>query len=213
MDLHIHSKYSFDGLMSPKTILKNAEHKGLNALAVTDHNSISGGIQTLRISKETNSNIKVIVGAEIATNKGDLVGLFLNEEIKSRNFSDVVSEIRCQGGLAVLPHPFKGHKFSDLTYVASHVDMIEVLNSRTPIKRDQIQFLKTLNKTLLGSSDAHFPQEIGLCKSTLSIDNLTIDEIKQMLLVPSKIVPYGSFGTEFFQIFSRFVKVVKHTYN
>lgn len=197
--------------MSPRAILKNAEQKGLNAFAVTDHNTITGGINALKISKEMRSNVIVIVGAEILTNIGDVVGLFLNDEIKSRDIFEVIDEIHRQGGLVVLPHPFRGHIFGDLKTVTNRLDMLEVFNSRSPIRTDQIQFLKSSKKTLLGSSDAHFPQEIGLCQSTLSSEDLSTEEIRQMLLNPDNVTPYGSFGSHFFQIFSQIVKFIKST--
>lgn len=195
--------------MSPKTILKTAERKRLNAIAITDHNTIAGGIKTFRTSKEMKSKVMVIVGAEISTNMGDVIGLFLNDEIKSMDILEVIGEIRRQDGLIILPHPFRGHKFCDLRVVIDQIDLLEIFNSRCPITLEQIHLLKALNKTLVGNSDAHFPQEIGLCNSIFDSSDLDIDQIKRMLPYPSNAMAYGSYGSSLFQVFSQIVKFVK----
>ena len=82
IDLHIHSKYSFDSLLSPKTILKVAKKKGLTGIAVTDHNTIRGGLEVKEINKDR--DFTVIVGSEVQTEIGDIIGLYLSDEIKSR---------------------------------------------------------------------------------------------------------------------------------
>jgi predicted metal-dependent phosphoesterase TrpH len=203
--------YSYDGLMSPKTILKTAEHKGLNAIAITDHNTIQGGVLASRISREENSKVTVIIGEEISTNIGDVIGLFLSNEIKSMNVLEAISEIHSQGGVVLVPHPFRGHDLRGLSDLVSKTDLIEIFNSRSPIKLEQIQYLKTLNKTLVGCSDAHFPQEIGLCKSISHSCYSEIDEIRKFLLDPSKIVAWGSEGSMLFHRLSQVVKLMKST--
>jgi predicted metal-dependent phosphoesterase TrpH len=80
-DFHIHSKYSYDSLLSPEAILKRTLSKGLNAIAITDHNTIQGSTIAKSIKQDS---LLVVNGAEITTNYGDLTGLFLNEELQSR---------------------------------------------------------------------------------------------------------------------------------
>lgn len=195
--------------MNPKTILRTAERRGLNAIAVTDHNTIRGGVKTLRISEEEKSKVMVIVGAEISTGIGDLIGLFLNEEIKSRNTLEVVDEIQAQDGLLLVPHPFRGRKFGGFQVIISRINLLEIMNSHSPITLEQIHFLKTFNKTLVGGSDAHFPQEIGLCKTILDSSILDIDEIKKKLLLPSNAIAYGSYGSPLFRMLSQMVRFIK----
>ncbi len=79
-DLHIHSKYSHDSYLSPPQIIKIAEKRGLDGIAITDHNTLKGGIETSKINNK--DDFIVIVGSEIKTEYGDVIGLFLNEEIK-----------------------------------------------------------------------------------------------------------------------------------
>lgn len=75
-DLHIHSKYSLDGLIEPEIIVKTAKNQGLSGIAVTDHHTIRGGLETKKISPE---DLEVIVGSEIGTERGEVIGLFLSE--------------------------------------------------------------------------------------------------------------------------------------
>lgn len=109
-DLHIHSKYSYDSLLRPGTIIKVAKKKGLDGVAITDHNTIRGGVEVLKVNKD--DDFVVIVGSKIKTECGDVIGLFLTDEIRSRVFADVVGEIRSQGGLTVLTPVSEGDRLS-----------------------------------------------------------------------------------------------------
>jgi len=177
-ELHIHSKFSVDSLISPEGILKTAKIRGLNGVAVTDHNTIKGGLEAQRINN--NGEFMVIVGAEINTDVGDVIGLFLNEEIKSRMFLEVIDEIRSQDGVVVLPHPFRGHKLSD--ELISAVDAIESFNSRTGIGANQRadELVKKCKKISVAGSDAHFLSEIGLGSTLVDCSNL--DDLKSAIL-------------------------------
>ena len=100
-DLHVHSKYSIDGCIEPETIVKTAHKRGLSGVAVTDHNTIQGGLES---KKYETDDLKVIVGSEIETNRGEVIGLFLCDEITSNIFAYVVQEIKDQNGLVIIPH-------------------------------------------------------------------------------------------------------------
>ena len=159
-DLHIHSKYSSDSLLRPDTIIKIAKKKGLNGVAITDHNTIKGGVEASNVNKD--DDFVVIVGSETKTEYGDVLGLFLTDEIRSRVFADVVDEIRDQGGLTVLAHPFrKGIVFPrDLL---GHVDLIEGFNARSPKNLNQkaIELARDCRMSVTAGSDAHLGFEIG----------------------------------------------------
>ncbi len=90
-DLHIHSKYSSDGVLDPERIVRIAMKRGLNGIAITDHNTIKGGLKT---KKYENADFTVIVGSEISTERGEIIGLFLEEEVKSTNVQEVITEIK-----------------------------------------------------------------------------------------------------------------------
>lgn len=165
LELHVHSKFSYDSLLAPERIVKVAKIKGLNGIAVTDHNTIEGGMRAQAANRD--DDFAVIVGSEVKTDAGDLIGLFLNEEIKSRDCLLAIDEIRGQGGIVVLPHPFRGHKLRD--EIISAVDAIEVFNSRTQMAENKWakELAKKYGKTPVAGSDAHFSREIGLGRTSV----------------------------------------------
>jgi hypothetical protein len=150
--------------MQPKEIVKTAIRKGLNGVAITDHNSITGGLMAK--SFETN-NFRVIVGSEITTDRGEVIGLFLSEEIAPGNFVDVTAEIRDQGGLVILPHPFdrlRSSAFHPQPEDVSMIDAVEGFNARSAFESDNriaAEFGRKHNLAVIAGSDAHFPYEIG----------------------------------------------------
>lgn len=163
-DLHTHSIYSSDGVMDVKTIIKIAIKRHLNGIAITDHNTIKGGLKAKNYETE---NFKVIVGSEIMTDQGEVIGLFLSEEIKSKNLIDVISEIKDQNGIIAIPHPFDDMRHSALhpdNEFARLVDCIEGFNSRCIFQKYNERAVEYANKhglPLVAGSDAHFANEIG----------------------------------------------------
>lgn len=156
---HIHTHHSFDSLLSPRTILARARNMQTDLLIVTDHESKRGSDDVARLA---GGNPRFIVRAgEYKTEKGDVIGLFLKEEISSRNSNEVVRELRAQDGLVVLPHPFKGHKLDD--ELLSQVDLIEINNSRCSESQNSsaAALAETLRKPVIGGCDAHCAGEIG----------------------------------------------------
>jgi len=162
IDLHIHSKYSGDSIIEPTTILKTAKKLRLNGIAVTDHLTIKGGVAARKVN--TDPDFLVIVGSEIETsNREDIVGLFLTEDIRSRGPEDVIEEIRAQGGIAFWAHPFRAGKNLLRADLIKRVDLIEGFNSKTSASRNELaqQLAHQYAKPLIGASDAHQASEIG----------------------------------------------------
>lgn len=164
-DLHIHSKYSFDGILEPKEIISIAAERGLDGVAVTDHNTIKGGLEA---KKYETRDFTVIVGCEVRTQIGEVLGLFIAEEIEQRNFEAVVAEIRKQGGITVLPHPFDRFRSPHSTITSDYlhlIDAVETFNARCVLDRFNAKASKLAlshDKPVVGGSDAHYPYEIGL---------------------------------------------------
>jgi len=163
-DLHIHSKYSYDGILEPKDIVKIAIKRGLDGIATTDHNTMKGGIKAKGYEMD---DFKVIVGSEIMTEKGEITDLFLKEEINSRNFYEVVEKIKEQNGIVVIPHPFDKLRKSAFILTKKDVkfiDCIEGFNSRCIFQRynkEAINFAVEHGLKIVAGSDAHFRNEIG----------------------------------------------------
>jgi len=165
IDLHIHSKYSDDGVLDPEEIVRVARERDLDGIAITDHNTIRGGQEA---KKYETKDFKVITGAEIMTDKGEITGLFLSKEVKSRCFQDAIAEIKAQGGIVVVPHPFdrlRHSRFCITSEYADLVDAIEGFNSRCVLQRyntKALEFAAEHNLSVVGGSDAHYANEIGL---------------------------------------------------
>jgi predicted metal-dependent phosphoesterase TrpH len=176
LDLHVHSCFSFDSLTTPAQILYEAKRKGLSGVAVTDHETIQGGLATLRLNQAP--DFLVIVGAEYYTEAGDIIGLFLREEIVTRDPLVLIDDIHRQGGIALLPHPYHGHA-SPVT-IAEKADVIEVFNAReTAANNDQaLALANKLNKPVLCASDAHFRCDIGTCRTIFSTKDVCTELLR-----------------------------------
>jgi hypothetical protein len=163
-DFHTHSKYSADGRGEPELMVKKAIAQGLSGIAVTDHNTIRGGVEA---KKYETSDFEVIVGSEIMTDRGEVIGLFLSEEVKYRSFMDVVDEIKDQNGFVVVPHPFdtiRGKSVFPKEEDVRFIDNMEVFNSRcvlTNYNKKAEDFAGKNAVNIIAGSDAHFLREIG----------------------------------------------------
>lgn len=211
-DFHIHSSFSFDSMLSPERIIKTATTRGLQGIAITDHKTIKGGLEARRVIKELKSDLQVIIGEEIRSEFGDVIGLFLNEEIKSKLFDEIVDEIREQDGFVVLPHPFKSMNLIPMD-VINKLDAIEVLNGRThPLLNTKARQLADENNIpCVGGSDAHLNNEIGhirtvFPKGVVEIDNSTI---LRKTLKQSKCSVFGTESSKFYCYISLGIKILK----
>jgi len=174
-DFHIHSKNSHDSLLSPECIVKRAKKVGLTCIAITDHGTIRGGVEGKKIARKY--GVEVIVGAEIKTDCGDIIGLNLNEEIEVTNWQEVIRAIRVQGGTVVLPHPYRD--YYPVEEIAKCVDFIEIWNSRcNPDENTKAELLAGISeKKIIYGSDAHCLSEIGLVKVQLQLNPYTIKNV------------------------------------
>jgi predicted metal-dependent phosphoesterase TrpH len=182
-DFHIHSKYSHDSLMSPESIVKQAKKVGLTCIAITDHGTIAGGVEGKKVAGRY--GVEVIVGAEIKTDCGDIIGLNLNQEIEVTAWQAVVREIRNQGGIVVLPHPYHDH--DSVEEIARSVDFIECWNSRcTPEENKKAELLAEISeKKMIYGSDAHSVSEIGLVKVQVQLNPFTVRQVISSRYTPS----------------------------
>jgi len=159
-DIHIHTAYSCDGTLSPGHLMDLARRAGLGAIAITDHNTLEGA---QRAQQQCSGHVPIIIpGEEISTEYGDIIGIFLAEEIRSRVFAEVIDEIRDQGGLSILPHPFRRKKFPPSDQI-ERINFIESMNSRTSREKNDAAFrlAAELKRPVIAGSDSHFSWEIG----------------------------------------------------
>lgn len=183
VDFHVHTRYSIDSLITPKTLIKVARQRGLHGIAVTDHNTIRGGRETQKIN--STQDLLVIVGSEIKTTTCEIIGLFLQETIDSYDPFVVLDAIHAQDAISVLPHPHRSFRSTAFPQELLHrIDVIEGYNSRT-ISRKNLQAVdlaSSLSKPITAGSDAHFYQELGRATTIFPRMLLTEDNIRKTLL-------------------------------
>ncbi|MDG6250466.1 PHP domain-containing protein [Methanocalculus sp.] len=177
-DFHIHSQYSYDSLCTIRAITKAAKRRNLSGFAITDHNTLQGAVK----ASLCNSEMAVIIGEEISTDQGDIIGLFLHEEVKPGQILDVIDQIRDQDGLIVLPHPFKKN-LSPSPEVVANVDIIEVLNGRRPpeMNRKAAALAEKHDLPGIGGSDAHLACEVGRVQTVFNQDITDPEDIRRLI--------------------------------
>jgi predicted metal-dependent phosphoesterase TrpH len=168
VDLHMHTDHSHDCATPVEVLLATAHTQGLGAIAVTDHNEISGALEARAQAEE--AGVKVIVGEEVKTaGQGEVIGLFLEEKIpRGLSLSETVAEISRQGGLVYVPHPFdRMHSVPDyehLLTILEEVDAIEVFNPRVAIgafNEEAARFAAKYRIIAGAGSDSHVAQGLG----------------------------------------------------
>jgi predicted metal-dependent phosphoesterase TrpH/glycosyltransferase involved in cell wall biosynthesis len=168
VDLHMHTDHSGDCVTPVDVLLATARERGLGAIAVTDHNVIGGALAARAKAEEY--GIKVIVGEEVKTaGQGEVIGLFLAEQIaRGMTLEETIAEIRRQGGLVYVPHPFdRLHSVPDyqhLLRVVGDVDAIEVFNPRIAIPAWNEEAVRFAGKYRIpggAGTDAHVASALG----------------------------------------------------
>jgi len=168
VDLHMHTDHSSDCATPVEVLLATARAQGLGAIAVTDHNEISGALEARAQAAE--AGVKVIIGEEVKTaSQGEVIGLFLEEKIaRGLSLEETVAEIKRQGGLVYVPHPFdRMHSVPDyehLQTILDDVDAIEVFNPRVAIgafNEEAARFAAKYRIVAGAGSDSHVAQGLG----------------------------------------------------
>ena len=222
LDLHMHTKYSFDCNMEPEKIVKVAKARGLDGIAITDHNTTEGAYEVQKYA--ASNGLLVIIGEEIATTAGDVIGLFIKESIVNENPVEAIDEIKRQGGIAVLPHPFTRH-LSIEEKVARKLDACEGFNARHA--REKIldnsygeahirEFAQQYDLSLTAGSDSHFYREIGRARTIVPASSL--EEAKDAILkgntalMGRKSSPFNRLGSVLLRTFRNIVNPVPEAY-
>ncbi len=161
-DLHIHSNYSTDSNLSVDDILKQAVRKGLDGIAICDHNTVEGSLRAIQRARELNLSLIVIPGMEISTSDGHLIVLGTREDIQpDLPVSETIMIARQKGAVVIAPHPFKKNSIG---YAGKDVDAIETFNSRCIFGENEraTEMALALGKPEVGGSDSHLLSAIGL---------------------------------------------------
>jgi hypothetical protein len=169
VDLHMHTDHSPDCATPVETLLDTAKKVGLGAIAITDHNEVSGALA----AREHANGIKVIVAEEVKTaDQGEVIGLFIEEKIpRGMTLQETIAEIRRQGGLVYIPHPFdRMHAVPDYEHlldVVEDIDAIEVFNPRvafSAFNEEAARFAAKYRIVAGAGSDSHVAQGLGSVK-------------------------------------------------
>jgi predicted metal-dependent phosphoesterase TrpH len=170
VDLHTHSVASVDGGLKIADYERLLMNGTLDCIAVTDHNRID-----FAVALQQRLGERIIIGEEVSTEQGELIGLYLREAIPAGlSAADAAQAIHDQGGLVYVPHPFEtvrhGLSAGDLQAIAGHVDIIETCNGRTMQDRGTAATEWAAHHAVPGaaSSDAHGPRGWGNTYSGLS---------------------------------------------
>jgi predicted metal-dependent phosphoesterase TrpH len=169
VDLHMHTDHSGDCATPVDVLLQTARDRGLGAIAITDHNEVSGALEARKIAEQM-GDIKVIVAEEVKTaEQGEVIGLFLEEKIpKGLTMAATIAEIRRQGGLVYVPHPFdRFHSVPDYEHlldIVEEIDLLEVFNPRvalTSFNEEAVRFASKYRIVPAAGSDSHVAQGLG----------------------------------------------------
>ena len=194
IDLHCHTFASFDSLADPRSVVRAAAARGLTHLAITDHDRIDGGLRARDVAPD---GLTIIVGEECRTADGDLICLFLERSVPpGRSARQTIAEVRAQGGLVGIPHPFDRFRNSllrddGLAGLAHEVDWVEAFNARLLGSGNDLAagFARAHGLPGVAVSDAHTVLEVADAYSVLTGDPGTPDGLRAALAAGVEVVP------------------------
>jgi predicted metal-dependent phosphoesterase TrpH len=176
IDLHVHTIYSYDALITPKDLIFYAKKRGLDGVAITDHDRIDGA---LKIAKET--DFLIVPGVEISSLNGHIIGLNVDELVPPKlGVDETLDRIHEAGGIAVACHPITFFKESLKGHISPRFDAIEVINSSAfpfnySVRRSE-EIASRLGLVRVAGSDAHYGPEIGYAYTLVDAES-EVDEI------------------------------------
>jgi hypothetical protein len=215
VDLHCHTNASFDSLASPESVVRAAAKRGITHLAITDHDRIEGA---LRARDAAPDELTVIVGEEVRTADGDLIALFLERAVApGRPARETIGEVREQGGLVGIPHPFdkyRGSMLKDprLEALGQLVDWVEAHNARvvggTGNER-AAAFAHEMGLPGIAVSDAHSSLEVGVAYTVLEGDPSTADGLLAALAALTTLALVPGRATYFVRLWTPVAKGIQ----
>ena len=181
IDLHMHEKrYSLDSTLALEEIVEIAKKRGLDAICITDHDSMGLREYAEEYSKKT--GFPIFVGIEYFSLQGDILAFGIDhypeDRISAQEFIDYVHE---QGGVVVSAHPFRHNRRGLEGYldILKGVDAIEILNGSTlpDATMMAVQYAKKYGFAITGGSDCHYPDKVGICATYFPNEIKTMDDL------------------------------------
>lgn len=180
VDFHIHTRFSRDSILGEERFIRTAIERGLTHVAITNHNNIEGAMAVRDKVAELGLTdvLTVILGEEVSTSDGEVVGIFLTRTIPRGLSADATADaIHAQGGLVSIPHPFDPFRGSHIREAplialaeAGKIDMVEVFNSRVTLQRhnqEAADFAARYGIPGIAASDSHSRFEIAMSFNVL----------------------------------------------
>ena len=171
VDLHLHSNFSHDGQSTLEALIERSRECSLDRIALTDHNTVEGALELARMAPEL-----TIVGEEVKTREGEVIGLFITEHLPPYQAPEEVMDlIHGMGGLSYLPHPLDRRRSNfrpeRVVELADRIDIIETYNSwcDASTNADAAKLAADLGIVVATGSDAHSVRELG--RSWMEIDD------------------------------------------
>ena len=183
VELHTHSELSHDGRDPVDLLLEQAAAVGLDALAVTDHDEIDASIEAAELAPDY--GLVGIVGMEVTCAAGHVLAFGIDEIVESGlPFDETLAQIRDQGGIAVVPHPFQKSRHGVAAHISEEqlagADAIEVYNSRLFTGRSNRQAEKFAIRNgvpMTAGSDAHISEMVGQAVTEVGADDRSAEAI------------------------------------
>jgi len=174
VEFHCHTVYSGDSSNRVDALIQVAQERGIERLAITDHNTIEGALKAKALAPEL-----VIVGEEVLTERGELIAYYVKEEVpKGLTVGETLRRLKAQGAFISIPHPFDlrrhGWPLEELIELLPEVDALEVFNARClrKVYNDRaLAFARKQGMPMLAGSDAHSLVELGLAVTRLPAFN------------------------------------------
>ena len=192
-DFHIHTRFSRDSLLTEERFIEKAIERGLTHVAVTNHNNVEGAVAVRDKVAELGltDKLTVIVGEEVSTADGEVVGVFLTKTIpRGLSANETADEIHRQGGLVSIPHPFDPFRASHIKEgplrnlaEVRKIDMLEVFNSRVTFQRhnqEAAEFAARYGIPGISASDSHSSFEVAMAFNAMPPFE-SADELRQAL--------------------------------
>jgi predicted metal-dependent phosphoesterase TrpH len=211
-DFHIHTRFSRDSILSEEKFIRTALDRGLTHVAVTNHNNVEGAVAVRDKVAELglSDQLTVILGEEVSTADGEVIGLFLQRTIpRGLSADETADAIHEQGGLVSIPHPYDPFRQSHIREAplialleAGKVDMIEVFNSRVTLQRHNLEAAELAARygvPGIACSDSHSSFEIAMSFNALPVFG-SADELRAALPMNEW---HGSRSTVFIHLTTR----------
>ena len=181
-DMHVHSNHSRDGKSSVREILEAAVRKGLNALAVTDHDTVDGSLEAMDVVREEHLGITVIPGVEVSTLDGHLLVYGVERDIDpGMSMPETIEVARKYRAVTAIAHPFQFYRHGCIRFwIAKKADAIEVFNAKyiTGIcNRLSMCLAKAYGKPGIAGSDAHTAREVGKAVTLIEAVGLSYPQV------------------------------------